>query len=205
MDAEAFPSGYGEENDFCQRAIAAGYRNVIAGNALVRHERSASFGDARRGALGAQGMAVLRARYPRYEEDVAATLHSFDRRVLDYRIRRTWADSDGRYAAAPPRKRLLVVASNDSANAAPASPIVSDCEVFVIAETRDGHLRWVMPDGNTLEIAQTAVAADERMRSLLVSLAIEAVDVSAPGELSVHMAAIAASVGIPMLSPSARS
>jgi GT2 family glycosyltransferase len=204
MDAEAFPSGYGEENDFCQRAIAAGYRNVIAGNALVRHERSASFGDARRAALGAQGMAVLRARYPHYEEDVAATLHSFDRRVLDYRIRRTWADSDGRYAAAPPRKRLLVVAPNESANAAPPSAIVSDCEVFVIAETRDGHLRWVAPDGNTLEIAQTAAAADERMRSLLVSLAIEAVDASAPGELSVRMASIAGSVGIPMLAPSAR-
>ena len=48
MDADAFPGGYGEENDFCQRAIGAGYRNVIAGNVLVRHERSVSFGDARR-------------------------------------------------------------------------------------------------------------------------------------------------------------
>ena len=205
MDAEAFPSGYGEENDFCQRAIAAGYRNVIAGNVLVRHERSASFGDVRRAALGAQGMAVLRTRYPRYEADVAATLHSFDRRVLDYRIRRTWADSDGRYAAAPPRRRLLVVAPDDPANAATLSPIDSDCEVFVITQTRHGHLRWVAPDGNDLDIAQTAAAVDERIRSLLVSLAIEAVDASAPGELSVRMAAFAGSVGIPMLSPSARN
>ena len=204
MDAEAFPSGYGEENDFCQRAIAAGYRNVIAGNALVRHERSASFGDARRDALGAQGMAVLRARYPRYEEDVAATLHSFDRRVLDYRIRRTWADSDGHYAAAPPRRRLLVVASNDSVNAASRSPGFSDCEVFVISQTPHGRLLWVAPDGSDLDIGQAVAAGDERIRSLLVSLAIEGVYTSAPGEISVRVAALAGSVGIPVLSPSAR-
>ena len=74
MDADAFPFGYGEENDFCQRALRAGYRNLIAGQVLVRHERSASFGDARRASLGAQGMAVLRQRYPDYESDVGATL-----------------------------------------------------------------------------------------------------------------------------------
>jgi hypothetical protein len=94
MDAEAFPAGYGEENDFCQRAELAGYRNIVAGNVLVRHERSASFGDERRAALGVQGMAVLRQRYPNYESDVGATLYSFARRVLDYRVRRTYSGSD---------------------------------------------------------------------------------------------------------------
>ena len=112
FDAEAFPSGYGEENDFCQRAVAAGWRNVIAGHVLVRHERSASFGDARRAALGAQGMAVLRRRYPRYEADVGATLYSFPRRVLDYRVRRCYA-ADGCYALQPPRPRVLLAGAAD--------------------------------------------------------------------------------------------
>ena len=57
----------------------AGFRNVIAGNVLVRHERSASFGDARRAALGVQGMAVLRAALSATTRaDVGATLYSFD-------------------------------------------------------------------------------------------------------------------------------
>jgi GT2 family glycosyltransferase len=108
LDADAFPSGYGEENDLCQRAEQAGFSHLIAGSILVRHARSASFGDERRAALGVQGMAVLRTRYPDYEAKVGAALHSFERRMLDYRVRRMYADRDGMYAAMPPRPRVLV-------------------------------------------------------------------------------------------------
>lgn len=93
LDEAAFPQGYGEENDFCQRASARGQRHLVAGNVYVRHARSASFGDERRQALGRTGMAVLRERWPHYEADVAATLHSFERRVLDWRVRRIFADA----------------------------------------------------------------------------------------------------------------
>lgn len=88
LDEAAFAQGYGEENDFCQRAAQAGFRHVVAGNVYVRHARSSSFGDARRAALGEQGMAVLRERYPDYERDVGRALRSYVRRVLDWRIRR---------------------------------------------------------------------------------------------------------------------
>ena len=111
LDADAFPFGYGEENDLCQRAERAGFRHVIAGDVLVAHARSASFGDARRAALGAQGMAVLRQRYPDYEEKIGATLFSFDRRVLDYRVRRIYADSDGFHTQ--PQPRALVVGAHE--------------------------------------------------------------------------------------------
>jgi GT2 family glycosyltransferase len=95
FDVEAFPQGYGEENDFCQRACAAGFRHVIAGNVLVRHARSRSFGHERREALGRAGMQVLRERWPNYENEVGATLFSFERRVLDWRVRRIHADAAG--------------------------------------------------------------------------------------------------------------
>ena len=104
LDEAAFPQGYGEENDFCQRASARGLRHVIAGNVFVHHERSRSFGHERRAALGVAGMAVLRARWPRYEADVGASLHTFERRVLDWRVRRVFAD-----AAISPRRRVLQV------------------------------------------------------------------------------------------------
>ncbi len=113
LDAEAFPFGYGEENDLCQRAQRAGFQHVIAGDVFVAHARSASFGDARRAELGAEGMAVLRQRYPDYENDVGATLFSFERRVLDYRVRRVYADSDHFYASQPPRARILIVGEGE--------------------------------------------------------------------------------------------
>ncbi|MDE2238482.1 MAG: glycosyltransferase, partial [Rhodospirillales bacterium] len=37
---EAFGRGYGEENDFCARAAALGYRNVAAGGVIVEHKES---------------------------------------------------------------------------------------------------------------------------------------------------------------------
>ena len=103
LDEAAFPHGYGEENDFCQRASAHGLRHLIAGNVYVRHARSASFGHERRATLGEAGMAVLRQRWPNYEADVAATLYSFERRVLDWRVRRIFSAADER----SPRLRVL--------------------------------------------------------------------------------------------------
>jgi GT2 family glycosyltransferase len=103
FDEQAFAEGYGEENDFCQRAQAAGFRDLIAGNVFVAHARSQSFGVARRVALGETGMRILRARWPNYDADVARDLHSFERRVLDWRVRRVYAAAD---SMPPPRPRV---------------------------------------------------------------------------------------------------
>ncbi|WP_440224068.1 glycosyltransferase family 2 protein [Dokdonella sp. MW10] len=102
LDEQAFPQGYGEENDFCQRASAQGRRHVVAGDVYVHHERSQSFGIERREALGRAGMQVLRERWPDYERDVGAMLFSPVRRVLDWRVRRAFA-----LAGEAPRPRVL--------------------------------------------------------------------------------------------------
>lgn len=107
-DVEAFAHGYGEENDWCQRAERVGFVHVIAGNVLVRHARSASFGEERRESLGRTGMAVLRERYPHYEAAVSATLFSFERRVLDWRVRHIY-HAAAHTAITPPRPRVLWV------------------------------------------------------------------------------------------------
>ena len=44
FDEATFGRGYGEENDFCQRAEQAGFRNVLCDNAYVVHHGGASFG-----------------------------------------------------------------------------------------------------------------------------------------------------------------
>ena len=60
---EAFGRGYGEENDFCARAAALGYRNVAAGGVLVEHKESISFGNERAG-LMAQNMPAAAGALP---------------------------------------------------------------------------------------------------------------------------------------------
>lgn len=71
FDAVTFGRGYGEENDFCQRALAHGWRNALCTDAYVAHVGHASFA-AERLAPGGENLARLQARYPRYESDVAA-------------------------------------------------------------------------------------------------------------------------------------
>ena len=62
---EAFGRGYGEENDFCARTSALGYRNVAAGAVIVEHKESISFGN-ERASLIAQNQPRLNALYPEY-------------------------------------------------------------------------------------------------------------------------------------------
>lgn len=71
FDEEAFPRGYGEENDFCMRAAAAGFRNVISPYAYVYHVRSASFGAEKEKLIKGAVETVMR-RHPDYVPRVKA-------------------------------------------------------------------------------------------------------------------------------------
>lgn len=71
FDAEAFPRGYGEENDFCMRAKQAGWTHVVDDATLIYHVRSASFG-AEKQTLLADGRSVVDARHPDYQAAVRA-------------------------------------------------------------------------------------------------------------------------------------
>jgi len=44
LDEETFPRGFGEENDYCFRAIDAGFQLVIATHCYVYHSKSKSYG-----------------------------------------------------------------------------------------------------------------------------------------------------------------
>ncbi len=67
FDAAAFGKGYGEENDFCLKANASGWKHVLAADTFVRHVGKASFG-ADKGEHARHGSEVLARRYPFYEK-----------------------------------------------------------------------------------------------------------------------------------------
>jgi O-antigen biosynthesis protein len=71
FDLDAFGRGYGEENDWCYRAAAAGYRHVLCGDVFVAHQGEVSFGEesAERKSVA---QAIIDQRYPSYQSDVAS-------------------------------------------------------------------------------------------------------------------------------------
>lgn len=99
FDHERFGRGYGEENDFCLRATAAGWRHVAATGLFVWHRGGTSFGD-ERVMLVEAAQATVEALHPGYAARVGRFIDKDPlepaRRALD--IARIRAD--------PRRKRL---------------------------------------------------------------------------------------------------
>ena len=69
FDAETFGLGYGEENDFCMRAVQSGYRNVLCDDTFILHVGNSSF-DSKKGALAQENMQRLVAKHPGYLKEV---------------------------------------------------------------------------------------------------------------------------------------
>lgn len=90
LDEDAFPRGYGEENDFCMRSGRAGWKHIIDDSTIIYHVRSASFGEAKTPLMEA-GRRVIDKRYPEYKSEIRVFSASSDvsrarenvRRALD--------------------------------------------------------------------------------------------------------------------------
>jgi GT2 family glycosyltransferase len=103
FDAATFGRGYGEENDFCRRVAAHGWRNVLCDDAFVGHRGGASFGPT--GLVpGGENLQRLCARYPGYNAVVA----DFIMRDPLTSLRQQLAERHAARAhAAPPLQRSL--------------------------------------------------------------------------------------------------
>lgn len=69
LDVETFGRGYGEENDWCQRAIQLGWKNVHALNTFVYHKGGVSFAD-EQNPRKENAMRLLNKLHPNYSSDV---------------------------------------------------------------------------------------------------------------------------------------
>lgn len=69
FDVEQFGKGYGEENDFCQRAAAQGWRNLHALDTFVLHTGGVSFG-ASKSQREIDAVAKLRRLHPSYDRQI---------------------------------------------------------------------------------------------------------------------------------------
>jgi GT2 family glycosyltransferase len=69
FDAATFVKGYGEENDFCLRALSYGWRHVAAASVFVKHHGGRSFGEAAR-LLKQRNGRVLDTLHPGYSASI---------------------------------------------------------------------------------------------------------------------------------------
>lgn len=71
FDTETYKRGYFEETDWCQRAVIAGFRHVMASNLFVEHKPgSSSFSVASRIALSEANKVKFNARHPAFWDRV---------------------------------------------------------------------------------------------------------------------------------------
>jgi GT2 family glycosyltransferase len=70
FDEEAFGKGYGEENDWCQRAIEAGYTNLLVPNLFVYHKHGGSFSAEEKAKLLKTNALKLLEKHPTYDRQV---------------------------------------------------------------------------------------------------------------------------------------
>jgi O-antigen biosynthesis protein len=65
-----FGKGYGEENDWCMRARALGYKNLHVTNLFVYHKHGGSFPSEDRRRLIELNLSILREKHPTYEFEI---------------------------------------------------------------------------------------------------------------------------------------
>ncbi len=73
-DEVNFGKGFGEENDFSQRAIKKGWKNVITPNLFIFHHHGISYGEEKK-ALMENSMKVINQLHPSYHSDVASFIY----------------------------------------------------------------------------------------------------------------------------------
>ncbi|MEN6441646.1 MAG: glycosyltransferase [Syntrophobacter sp.] len=66
FDHKAFGPGYGEENDYCNRAIAHGKRNILVHNLFVAHHHTGSFSQKTKRELIERNLRIIQERWPDY-------------------------------------------------------------------------------------------------------------------------------------------
>ncbi|MBK8742499.1 MAG: glycosyltransferase [Betaproteobacteria bacterium] len=127
---ERYGLGYGEENDFCRRLAAAGFRNVLLDDTFVAHVGNRSF-DAKKAALVEANSQLLISRFPDYPKLVQDFIAADAPRLT-----RLFARSVERIVRAPGRPGVLHVLHGRGGG--------TEHHVHDLVEAIPGHRHYVM-------------------------------------------------------------
>jgi GT2 family glycosyltransferase/glycosyltransferase involved in cell wall biosynthesis len=85
LDEEAFPKGYGEENDLCIRVREAGHQLRVLDNLYVFHAKSKSFGHVQRQELAKHGSKALVEKHGEYVLKKASKALATNKELIETR------------------------------------------------------------------------------------------------------------------------
>ena len=89
----AFGRGYGEEVDWCQKARAAGGKNVLSTSVFVGHAGGASFGHEEKRKRVLSSAKILTSRYPGYDREVQEWARASPHEVQRAALTPAWLDA----------------------------------------------------------------------------------------------------------------
>lgn len=213
FDAEAFPRGYGEENDFCMRGLAKGWKHIVDDSTYVFHTRSASFGE-EKAALATAGREVLEQRYPQYGALVREFVSSPKLLDAQSRITEVFDAARTRSIRALPRV-LFVLHSATGGTPATTQDLVHGLggiyEAFILVSNGKVVTLSRFENGNKVEIGRWPLSqeisvidltnGDYRriIQAVLVDNAIDIVHVRHLIGHTFELPAVAQSLGIPVV------
>ena len=207
FDLKAFAKGYGEENDFCVRAMHLGWQHVIDDRTYVLHEREASFG-ARAAALKQEARETLK-RHSEFDVIVESFTRRTDLNTVRYQVRRAFSA-----APAKVRPRMLFVISTLSGGTPQTNrdlmetlrdryePYLLYCNGHVLELwSADGDEQRLLErkvlDRRIDPVLHTSDAYDIAVRGWLAKYAIELVHIRHLAYHSLGLPAVCASLALP--------
>lgn len=210
FDEAKFPRGYGEENDFCMRALRAGWRNLVCDKAYVAHKRSQSFGEEKQ-ALMASGRRQLDADFPEYGM-LTRRFRDAEFAYLRHRVRGAMFDEDAR-AGLP---RMLYVISTQTGGTPQTNldlmrAMERHYQCFLLrCDARKIHLHQLR-DGNLVELEQRSLSQpvepvshrsdeyDDIVLDILYRHSISLLHIRHVAWHGLGLASVAKSIGVPVV------
>lgn len=213
FDEETFPRGYCEENDWCQRAIQAGWRHVIDGRTYVLHHQAGSFGLERNQLLLAN-RGILDERFPGYTQAIRAFLNCSDMNQIRQVVQTTFfqISNNGKHV----RPRILFVISSETGG-------TPQTKADLMQGLREGHEPYLLIcNSRTVQLRdcsgespvllekiklQTPIQAPEHtsleydrlIGSWLITYSIELVHVRHLSWHSLNLPRVAKNIGLPVV------
>jgi GT2 family glycosyltransferase len=108
FDEDNFGKGYGEENDFCMRAIKAGWKNVLDSSTYIYHEESASFNE-KKEELIEKHLKIIHEMYPSYAKKITNFISSKNLKNIQDNIKITIDNLDFKKISDFNKKRILYI------------------------------------------------------------------------------------------------
>lgn len=114
LDELNFPRGYGEENDWCMRAVERGWQHVIALRAYAHHVNAVSFGNDVKERLRDEARLVLDRLHPDYGVQIKRAFGGKNALKTQRQFMNDAVERSRKNLTAAPRPRILFVLSTQN-------------------------------------------------------------------------------------------